>query len=110
MCGIAGILSDHPLSEGQADLLRRMARVLSHRGPDGEGFHTDGRIGLAHRRLSIIDLEGGSQPMCNEDGRVWVVFNGEIYNYLELKEKLLQKGHRFKTDCSNRRPHLLTAW
>lgn len=74
-----------------------MADVLSHRGPDGEGFHFEGCIGLGHRRLSIIDLEGGAQPLSNEDGKIWVVFNGEIYNYMELRETLLQKGHQFKT-------------
>ncbi len=74
-----------------------MAQVLVHRGPDGEGFHFDDRIGLAHRRLSIIDLEGGKQPLSNEDGTIWVTFNGEIYNYVELRDQLLQKGHTFKT-------------
>jgi len=68
-----------------------------HRGPDGEGFYFDDSIALAHRRLSIIDLEGGKQPLSNEDGTIWVTFNGEIYNYLELREQLLQKGHRFAT-------------
>jgi asparagine synthase (glutamine-hydrolysing) len=71
---------------------------MVHRGPDGEGFYFGDRVGLAHRRLSIIDLEGGKQPMCNEDGTVWVTFNGEIYNYLELRDSLSKKGHQFKTD------------
>lgn len=74
-----------------------MADVLAHRGPDGEGFYFGESIGLAHRRLSIIDLEGGKQPLCNEDATVWTVFNGEIYNYLELKDELLARGHTFTT-------------
>ncbi|MFH1550211.1 MAG: hypothetical protein ABIH04_06600, partial [Planctomycetota bacterium] len=69
-----------------------------HRGPDGEGFHIDGRVGLAHRRLSIIDLtEAASQPMPNEDETLWLVFNGEIYNYIELREELKKSGHRFRS-------------
>ena len=97
MCGIAGILAKDRLWEGARPLLKNMADTLSHRGPDGEGFYFDQRIGLAHRRLSIIDLEGGKQPLSNEDGTVWVTFNGEIYNYLELRHNLIQKGHTFKT-------------
>lgn len=78
-------------------MLKRMADTLVHRGPDGEGFHFDDFVGLAHRRLSIIDLEGGTQPLSNEDGSIWVVLNGEIYNYVELREELVAKGHVFKT-------------
>jgi asparagine synthase (glutamine-hydrolysing) len=97
MCGIAGILVKSPFSDTHRECLRRMAGVMTHRGPDGEGFYFDDSIGLAHRRLSIIDLEGGKQPLCNEDGTVWTVFNGEIYNYLELKNQLIAKGHTFAT-------------
>jgi asparagine synthase (glutamine-hydrolysing) len=97
MCGIAGIFAREPIAPRFRDDLQRMAEVLAHRGPDGEGFHVEPHAGLAHRRLSIIDLEGGHQPMCNEDGTVWVVFNGEIYNYVELQAQLIAKGHRFKT-------------
>jgi asparagine synthase (glutamine-hydrolysing) len=95
MCGIAGQFS---LNGGTADptLIRSMAERLAHRGPDGEGWYFDGPIGLAHRRLSIIDLsDEGSQPMANEDGTLWLVFNGEIYNYLELRQDLQATGHRF---------------
>jgi asparagine synthase (glutamine-hydrolysing) len=74
-----------------------MARAIAHRGPDDEGFHVDEGIGLAFRRLAIIDLATGSQPLANEDGSVVVVFNGEIYNYRELREELLARGHRFRT-------------
>ena len=97
MCGIAGIFSQSQIASGDRQVLKRMADVMVHRGPDGEGFYFDAHVGLAHRRLSIIDLEGGKQPLSNEDGTVWVTFNGEIYNYLELREVLLQKGHKFTT-------------
>ena len=96
MCGLAGIA----LPRGQqvdAALLQRMARTLIHRGPDGEGFFIDGNVGLAHRRLSIIDLAAGAQPIFNEDESVAVVFNGEIYNYRELTAELIAKGHVFRT-------------
>jgi len=79
------------------DSLRGMIRMLTHRGPDDTGFHTENGLGLAHARLSIIDLAGGQQPMCNEDSTLWITFNGEIFNYLELREELLSKGHRFAT-------------
>jgi asparagine synthase (glutamine-hydrolysing) len=77
--------------------LQGMIRMLAHRGPDDTGFHTENGVGLAHARLSIIDLAGGQQPMCNEDSSLWITFNGEIFNYLELREELLAKGHRFAT-------------
>ncbi len=81
-----------------AGLVRAMSESLAHRGPDGEGFHIDGRVGLAHRRLSIIDLsEEGAQPMANEDGSLRLIFNGEIYNYLELRDELVALGHRFRS-------------
>src|SRR5512135_3151107 len=98
MCGIAGIVTRAKLTEGDSDLLKRMTRLLNHRGPDGEGYYVDAHAALGHRRLSIIDLDSGKQPMCNEDETVWVTFNGEIYNYLDLRKELVAKGHRFKTD------------
>ena len=91
------MLGQASLAPEQREMLTNMARVMVHRGPDGEGFYFDGRVGLAHRRLSIIDLESGKQPLSNENGRVWVVFNGEVYNYIELRKRLLQKGHQFRT-------------
>ena len=97
MCGIAGILHLDPDRSVTTGALRPMADAIAHRGPDAEGFYCDGPVGLAHRRLSIIDLEGGDQPMGNEDGTVQVVFNGEIYNYHRLREQLEQRGHRFAT-------------
>jgi asparagine synthase (glutamine-hydrolysing) len=98
MCGIAGIVTTGRLAQGDRDLLQRMTRTLYHRGPDGEGFYFDERAALGHRRLSIIDLDSGKQPMCNEDESIWVVFNGEIYNYLDLRKDLAAKGHVFKTE------------
>jgi len=96
MCGICGVLS---LSEAEpdVDLAGRMAGSLAHRGPDGEGFYSDSAIALGHRRLSIIDLATGDQPIFNEDGSVAIVFNGEIYNYRELRQDLVRKGHQFRT-------------
>ncbi|MDD1661514.1 MAG: asparagine synthase (glutamine-hydrolyzing) [Methanomicrobiales archaeon] len=98
MCGIAGQLS---LAGGRPDevLLTAMSARIRHRGPDGEGMYLDGPVGLAHRRLSIIDLsEAARQPMTNEDGTLWLVFNGEIYNFIELRRELLEKGHRFRSE------------
>ncbi len=95
MCGIAG---QYCLDGKEPDLklLSVMSERLAHRGPDGKGIHTSGPVALAHRRLAIIDLsEEGLQPMTSEDGTMWLVFNGEIYNFVELREELIEKGHRF---------------
>ena len=97
MCGIAGTLSLEPGGRVDAATVRRMCRVLAHRGPDDEGVHVDRELGMGMRRLKIIDLATGRQPMANEDGSVWTVFNGEIYNYRELRRTLEQAGHRFAT-------------
>jgi asparagine synthase (glutamine-hydrolysing) len=98
MCGIAGIVGE--LDSGGEDM-RAMLHALSHRGPDGDGVYTDGYVVLGHRRLSIIDLEGGRQPLRNVEGTIWLVCNGEIYNYVELRRLLEARGHRFvtKSDC-----------
>jgi len=96
MCGIAGVLN-FGNAAADPDLLRRMVQIVRHRGPDDCGVHVDRNIGLAHARLSIIDLACGHQPMPNEDRSLWITFNGEIFNYLELREDLLRKGHRFAT-------------
>ena len=96
MCGIAGLfnLDGAPVAPGS---LRGMIRMLGHRGPDHTGIYSQNGAGLAHARLSIIDLASGHQPMCNEDSSIWITFNGEIFNYLELKEELLARGHTFAT-------------
>src|SRR6202521_4260796 len=96
MCGIAGLFNLDGAAVAPASL-QGMIRMLDHRGPDGTGFHLENGVGLAHARLSIIDLASGQQPMCNEDSSLWITFNGEIFNYLELREELLAKGHRFAT-------------
>lgn len=100
MCGIAGLVSINgaPLQISPA-VIHRMTDILTHRGPDGEGHYSDPLVQLGMRRLSIMDIHGGSQPMQNEDGSVQVVFNGEIYNFRQLRAALLRKGHRLETDC-----------
>ena len=98
MCGFAGFVSwNRPLGNEDKYLLARMTQVIKHRGPDDEGFYLDTHAALGFRRLAIIDLGGGHQPLSNEDGSVWIVFNGEIYNYLELREWLIHKAHQFRT-------------
>ena len=99
MCGIAGICRLGGMEDISVDTLLRMTCCLDHRGPDEKGIYIDDNVGLGHSRLSIIDLSGGVQPIHNEDGTVWIVYNGEVFNYLELREKLLAKGHRFYTSC-----------
>jgi len=96
MCGIAGIVNFDD-SRVDRSLLERMIGAIGYRGPDESGVMCDRNAGLAHARLSIIDLEGGSQPIHNEDKTLWITFNGEIYNYIELREELIKKGHRFYT-------------
>jgi len=97
MCGIVGIVRSDGLDIDQA-LLGRMADSIRHRGPDDDGFYVNGPVGLGMRRLSIIDLKTGQQPIHNQDRSSWIVFNGEIYNYLELREKLEKLGHTFYTN------------
>jgi len=97
MCGIAGILEFGRDALANASALREMCRVITHRGPDDQGFYTDGSVGIGMRRLSIVDVAGGHQPISNEDGTLWIVFNGEIYNHLALREQLIARGHRYST-------------
>ena len=94
MCGIAGIVTKR---ENKKEIIEAMSKRIEHRGPDGEGYFFDGDVALAHRRLSIIDLSTGNQPMFNEDDTVVTVYNGEIYNYVELRDELVKAGHKFKT-------------
>lgn len=98
MCGIAGKLVFDKNYTFARELITKMTRTMSHRGPDGEGYYIKNNIALGHRRLTIIDLNTGQQPLSNEDGTVWVTFNGEIYNYRELRKDLVQRGHRFSTE------------
>ncbi len=97
MCGICGLFDFHDQRTPSPDLLRRMTDTIVHRGPDDDGIYTGPGIGLGFRRLSIIDVAGGHQPIANEDETIWVMLNGEIYNYQELRSDLLSKGHRFNT-------------
>ena len=102
MCGIAGTSGF-----GDERLLRAMTDTIAHRGPDGEGFYSGDSVHLGSRRLAIQDVPGGAQPMANEDGSVVVVYNGEIYNYPELRELVLGRGHRLTTHCDTEvLPHL----
>ena len=98
MCGIAGRFNYDPLRPVARDVLEAMTDSMTHRGPDAAGYHLAPGIGLGHRRLSIIDLSTGDQPLANENGTVWTVFNGEIYNFAEVRAELLAHGHRFRTN------------
>src|SRR3990172_7286916 len=105
MCGIAGVVGSAPAP--RAERMRAMRAALTHRGPDSEGEHVDAHAALGVRRLRIIDLATGDQPMSNEDGRIWTVFNGEIYNYRELRDELTGRGHRLHTSSDTEViPHL----
>ncbi len=97
MCGIAGIVAADRLHGDDRARALKMRDVLTHRGPDGAGLHTDDHAALAHRRLSIIDLAGGHQPLANEDGSIWITFNGEIYNHASVRPGLEAAGHRYRT-------------
>ena len=101
MCGIAGVFGGdaEKVSDGLLPVIARMCEVIEHRGPDDAGYFVGKGVAIGMRRLSIIDLAGGRQPLANEDGSVRVVFNGEIYNYRELRRDLIHRGHRFSTDC-----------
>src|SRR4051812_614519 len=96
MCGIAGVVNRDGEGADRA-VLERMTATLAHRGPDGDGTYLHGPAALGHRRLSIIDLAGGAQPMANEDGSVWVTYNGELYNEPALRAQLQERGHVFRT-------------
>src|SRR5246127_5635985 len=97
MCGICGKLVFDPAATVSPALIKSMADTIRHRGPDDDGYFISGPVGLGFRRLSIIDLSGGHQPLSNEDGSIHIVFNGEIYNYQELRQYLLGRGHVFRT-------------
>ena len=97
MCGIVGILKLDPRATVDEGRLKRMRDVLRHRGPDGEGLWIEGPVGLGMRRLAIVDVAGGRQPMANEDGTAWIVYNGEVYNHAALRSGLEQRGHSYRT-------------
>src|ERR1700752_3006878 len=97
MCGIAGVVQTHPDGVVDEATVHRMCDAIVHRGPDDEGIFVKAGAGLGMRRLSIIALWGGPQPVFNEDKTIWVVFNGEIYNFPELRGELQKRGHRFYT-------------
>ena len=96
MCGIVGFI-DQKKKKEKTEIIKNMADMIKHRGPDGEGYFVNDKVALGHRRLSIIDVEGGSQPIYNADKSLVIIFNGEIYNYQSLKEELKGKGYKFKT-------------
>jgi asparagine synthase (glutamine-hydrolysing) len=98
MCGIAGWIDYRASAEDAGALLEGMKQAIWRRGPDENGSYVDDRAAIGMQRLAIIDLAGGKQPMSNEDGSIWIVFNGEIYNYPELRPALERRGHRFATD------------
>ena len=97
MCGICGIFYPDRQQRVDRDLLAAMNQQIAHRGPDDDGFYVRDNIGLAMRRLSIIDVQTGHQPISNEDESLWIVFNGEIYNHRELRQDLETRGHRYRT-------------
>src|SRR3954469_11405780 len=97
MCGIAGIVAVDQLEQDAPARALRMRDIITHRGPDEAGLHCDAHAALAHRRLSIVDLASGQQPLSNEDGSVWVVFNGEIYNHADVRTELEAHGHKYRT-------------
>jgi len=99
MCGITGVLNLQEKAPVSQEMLLRMLSAIRHRGPDGFGIYRDAWIGMGNTRLSIIDLSGGDQPIGNEDGSLWIVFNGEIFNYVELRPDLEKRGHQFSTNC-----------
>lgn len=98
MCGICGVFNQQSGEPVSRDIIAQMANLISHRGPDESGIYLDGPVGLGSQRLSIIDLSNGHQPMSNEKGDIWIVFNGEIWNYKALRKEFLEKGHRFRTN------------
>jgi asparagine synthase (glutamine-hydrolysing) len=98
MCGIAGFVTLRPGAYPES-VLRRMTAAIAHRGPDAEGFYQDEYAALGHRRLSIIDVAGGRQPMSNESGDVWIIYNGEVFNHADLRPELEAAGHRYETHC-----------
>ncbi|HPP69074.1 MAG TPA: asparagine synthetase B, partial [Clostridiales bacterium] len=101
MCGFVGFLNDTDDAELNMSIVRSMADKIAHRGPDDEDYYIDDKISMGFRRLSIIDLEGGKQPILNEDGTKVLVYNGEIYNFKDIRKELIEKGHVFATNSDS---------
>jgi asparagine synthase (glutamine-hydrolysing) len=100
MCGINGIgFSTRSGRQIDAGVLKRMRDVITHRGPDDDGIYIDGRVGLGHRRLSIVDVAAGHQPMSTVDGSLYITYNGEIYNHADYRDELIARGHIYQTHC-----------
>ena len=108
MCGICGIISKKVGEKPSPEAIRKMIGALSHRGPDSSGYYIDNTAALGHSRLAIIDLDSGAQPLSNEDGSIWITFNGEIFNYIELRNELVSNGHVFKTKSDTET--IIHAW
>lgn len=108
MCGICGIINIKEAPAPDTELMKRMIGTLLHRGPDSSGYYRDRTAAIGHSRLAIIDLTTGAQPLSNEDGALWITFNGEIFNYLELREELVSKGHIFHTKSDTET--IIHAW
>ena len=98
MCGIAGIVCSNNKNI-EKKLVHKMTDLISHRGPDGYGYYFSEGVGFGHRRLSIIDIDGGSQPMSDKQKLIWLTYNGEIYNFKDLRRELINKGYTFQTNC-----------
>mgnify|MGYP002709067244 CR=1 FL=1 len=107
MCGICGFTGQ---IVDRNETIKNMTDVITHRGPDSDGLFQDDYISMGFRRLSIIDLDGGTQPIYNEDKSLVITFNGEIYNYKILREQLIKAGHKFYTDCSTNREWHNAIW
>ena len=105
MCGFVGFVGKES-KEDKKKIIKDMADMIVHRGPDSEGYFVDEKVALGFRRLSIIDLDKGNQPIYNEDKSMVIVFNGEVYNYKEIKEELIKRGHKFKTNTEIGRAHV----
>src|SRR5580692_1130731 len=101
MCGIAGAFDLSGARQFPSSLLRAMLHSMTHRGPDGEGAHHEPGVALGSRRLAIVDPQHGEQPFSNEDGRIWAAFNGELFDYPDLRDRLLGWGHSLETRCDS---------
>ena len=107
MCGISGYITAR-VRPFDSSVLRRMNGAIEHRGPDGSGYYEDNHASLGHRRLSIIDLSGGAQPMANEDDSIWIVYNGEIFNHAGIRPELERLGHHYRSRCDTET--IIHAW